>query len=145
MFSCFKFCSIFNWRIITVQYCDGFCHTSVWTGHRCTCVPSILNSPSQLTLSLQVMTDLHTSNSHWLTVLHMVMYVSVLFSQIIPPSSSYFNSRLGCTAHLLCDQATVELVTLQVKHQAGRTASQQWKVCWLCWDAPPTSNCYAVF
>ena len=26
-------------------------------------------------------------NSHWLSILHMVMYVSMLFSQIIPPSS----------------------------------------------------------
>ena len=33
----------FNWRIITLQYCDDFCHTSVWIGHRYTCVPSILN------------------------------------------------------------------------------------------------------
>ena len=26
----------FNWRIITLQYCDGFCHTSVWIGHKYT-------------------------------------------------------------------------------------------------------------
>ena len=29
----------FNWRIITLQYCDGFCHTSTWISHGCTCVP----------------------------------------------------------------------------------------------------------
>ena len=31
---CLKF--IFNWRIITLQYCIGFCHTSTWISHRYT-------------------------------------------------------------------------------------------------------------
>ena len=35
----------FNWRMITLQYWDGFCRTSVWISHRYTCVHSILNSP----------------------------------------------------------------------------------------------------
>jgi len=26
---------IFNWRIITLQYCVGFCHTSKWISHSC--------------------------------------------------------------------------------------------------------------
>ena len=44
---------LFNWRIITLQYCDGFCHTSTWISHRC---PPILNPPptSLLTLPLWV-------------------------------------------------------------------------------------------
>ena len=29
----------FNWRLITLQYCSGFCHTSTWISHGCTCVP----------------------------------------------------------------------------------------------------------
>ena len=29
----------FNWRLITLQYCRGFCHTSTWISHRCTCIP----------------------------------------------------------------------------------------------------------
>ena len=29
----------FNWRIITLQYCGGFCHTETWIGRRYTCVP----------------------------------------------------------------------------------------------------------
>ena len=32
----------FNWSIITLQYCDGFCHTSIWIVHGYTCVPSLL-------------------------------------------------------------------------------------------------------
>ena len=29
----------FNWRLITLQYCSGFCHTMTWISHGCTCVP----------------------------------------------------------------------------------------------------------
>ena len=36
---------------------------------------------------------LHMSNLHWLFVLHTVMYVSMLFSQIIPPLSSPTESK----------------------------------------------------
>ena len=25
---------VFNWRIITLQYCFGFCHTSTWISHQ---------------------------------------------------------------------------------------------------------------
>ena len=40
-----KFSFIFNWRIVTLQYGDGFYHTSTWIGHRHTHVPSLLNLP----------------------------------------------------------------------------------------------------
>ena len=33
----------FNWRLITLQYCGGFCHTSTWSTHGCNVSP-ILNS-----------------------------------------------------------------------------------------------------
>ena len=36
---------IFNWRVIALQYCDGFCHPSTWISHRYTYVPSLLNLP----------------------------------------------------------------------------------------------------
>ena len=36
---------IFNWRIIALHYCIGFCHTSTWISHRYTYVPSLLNLP----------------------------------------------------------------------------------------------------
>ena len=29
----------FNWRLTTLQYCSGFCHTLTWISHGCTCVP----------------------------------------------------------------------------------------------------------
>ena len=42
--SCLFF--FFNWRTITLQYCGGFCHTSTWISHGCTCAPSSLTPPS---------------------------------------------------------------------------------------------------
>ena len=35
------FCKLiyFNWRLITLQHCSGFCHTFTWISHGCTCVP----------------------------------------------------------------------------------------------------------
>ena len=29
----------FSWRLITLQYCGGFCHTFIRISHGCTCVP----------------------------------------------------------------------------------------------------------
>ena len=28
-----------SWRLITLQYCSGFCHTLIWICHGFTCVP----------------------------------------------------------------------------------------------------------
>ena len=39
----------FNWRIIILQYCSGFCHTWTWISHGCTSVPPILKpTPTSL-------------------------------------------------------------------------------------------------
>ena len=38
LFYYFKFI-YFNWRLIALQYCSGFCHTLTWISHGFTCVP----------------------------------------------------------------------------------------------------------
>ena len=30
---------LINWRLVTLQYCGGFCHTLTWISHGCTCIP----------------------------------------------------------------------------------------------------------
>ena len=61
---CFFFPPIFkiyfNWRLITLQYWGGFCHTLTRISHGCTCVPPILNLPP---------TSLHTP-SLWVVPEH---------------------------------------------------------------------------
>ena len=43
LFCVFFILFYFNWRIITLQYCDGFCHPSAWISHRYTYVLVLLN------------------------------------------------------------------------------------------------------
>ena len=38
LFIYFSFISI-SWRLITLQYCSGFCHTLAWISHGFTCAP----------------------------------------------------------------------------------------------------------
>ena len=45
--NCYFFPIIFiSWRLITLQYCSGFCHTLTWISHGFTC---ILSSVKQIT------------------------------------------------------------------------------------------------
>ena len=50
--NCFFFVFLFifiSWRLITLQYCSGFCHTLKWISHGFTCVPHP-DPPSHLPL-----------------------------------------------------------------------------------------------
>ena len=40
-----------SWRLITLQYCSGFCHTLTWISHGYTCIPHP-DPPSHLSLHL---------------------------------------------------------------------------------------------
>ena len=50
---CFFFCFFpfifISWRLITLQYCSGFCHTVTWISHGFTCIPHP-DPPSHLPL-----------------------------------------------------------------------------------------------
>ena len=37
-----------SWRLITLQYCSGFCHTLTWISHGFTCVPHPEPPPTYL-------------------------------------------------------------------------------------------------
>ena len=36
---CYIFFFFISWRLITLQYCSGFCHTLTWISHGFTCIP----------------------------------------------------------------------------------------------------------
>ena len=96
--------NLFNWRLITLQYCSGFCHTLTWIHHGCTHVPhpeasSHLaphpipqghpSAPALRALS-------HTSNRDWRSISHMVIYMFQCHSlksshpRLLPESKSLF-------------------------------------------------------
>ena len=85
----------FNWRLIALQYCGFFCHSSTWISHGCTCVLPFLRPPlaSLPTPSLWVVPEhqlwvpYSCNNFHWSSILYTVIYMSQYSSQIIPPSS----------------------------------------------------------
>ena len=107
-FSFFKLI-YFNWRLATLQYCGGFCYTSTWISHGGTCVPpSWTHLPLPSTL-LPPLSPPHPSGLSQSTgfecpasciELALVIcftygniHVSMLFSQIIPPSPSPTESK----------------------------------------------------
>ena len=90
---------IFNWRIIALQYCIGFCHTSTWISHKYNMSPSSWTSlppptplpptPSHLSQSTCMSSLYHTANSHWLSILHMVIYIDFCATVSIFPTLSF--------------------------------------------------------
>ena len=104
----FSFLIYFNWRLITLQHCGGFCHTFTWISHGCTCVPhpeppshrpphpipqGHPSAPALSTLS-------HVSNMDWWSVSHMIIYMFQCYSL----KSSYHHflpqSPKDCSLHL---------------------------------------------
>ena len=85
-----------SWRLITLQYCSGFCHMLTWISHGVTCVPHRyppsrlpphpipLGLPSAPALSTRLM---HPTGLVICFTLDSIL-VSMLFSQNTPPSPS---------------------------------------------------------
>ena len=87
----------FNWRLITLQYCGGFCHTLTWISHGCTCVPPWPSLPIHPSGSSQCSSPEHAVScikpGLAICFTYDKIHVSMLFSQIIPPSPSPTESK----------------------------------------------------
>ena len=93
----FFFSFIFiSWRLITLQYCSGFCHTLTWVSHGFTCVPHpdppSLLPPHPIPLGLPSAPGpaLVSCIQPGLVICFTLDNINVLmlFPQNIPPSSS---------------------------------------------------------
>ena len=98
----------FNWSLITLQYCGGFCLTFTWISHGCTCVPHpdtpshfpphpiSWGHPSAPGLSTQP----HAFNLDWQSISQMVIYMFQCHSlkssypRLLPQSTTV------CSLHL---------------------------------------------
>ena len=130
IFSFFFSFTFISWRLITLQYCSGFCHTLTWISHGFTCVPSwsLLPpaSPSHPSGSSQCTSPEHLSHASilgWsnrspgLVICFTLdsILVSMLFSQNIPPSPSPTESKsLFCTS--VCASFSVLHIVLYHYH-----------------------------
>ena len=98
----------FNWRLITLQYYGGFCHTSTWINHRYKCVPhpdplSHLpphpipqghpSAPALSTLDWQL-------NLDWQSVSHMIIYMFQCRSLKSSQPRLHPQSTKACSLHL---------------------------------------------
>ena len=104
LFVLFSFFNLFfkiSWRLITLQYCSGFCHTLKWFSLWYTCIPHP-DTPSHLPLhptlwvfplhqarALVSCIQLGLVNCFTLDNIH----VSMLFSRNIPPLPSPTESK----------------------------------------------------
>ena len=98
----------FNWRLITLQYCGGFCHTFTVISHGCTCVPhpdplSHLSPhpipqghPSAPALS----TLPHALNLDWRSISHMTIYMFQCYSLKSSHPHLLPQSPTVCSLHL---------------------------------------------
>ena len=84
----FIYLFIFNWRLITLQYCSGFCHTLTIISHGCTCVPHP-DPPSHLPphpipqghpSAPGLSTLSHASNPDWRSISYMIIYMFQCYS-----------------------------------------------------------------
>ena len=86
--SFFSFKKKINWRLITLHYCSGFCHTLTWISHGCTCVPDpeprshLLPHPiPQGRPSAPALSTLsHALNLDWQSISHMVINMFQCYS-----------------------------------------------------------------
>ena len=114
-FLVFKKFIYFNLRLITVQYCSGFCHTLTWIIHGCTCVPHPkppfhlppppipLGHPSA-PAALSALS--HALNLDWWSISHVMIYMFQCYSlksshPYLLPQSPKVCSLYLCLFHCL--------------------------------------------
>ena len=104
----FFFLIYFNWRLITLQYFSGFCHTLTWISHRCACVPHPEPSshlpphpiPQGHTSAPALSTLSHASNLDWRSVSHMMRYMFQCYSLKSSHPCLLPRSPKVCSLHL---------------------------------------------
>ena len=104
----------FSWKLITLQYCSGFCHTLIWISHGFTCGPHPEPhfpppSPSHPSGSSQCTSPeylSHASNLDWRSVSHMIIYIFQCYSLRSSHPHLFPQSPKDYSIHLLVGMQT---------------------------------------
>ena len=107
-FNIYLFFIYISWRLITLKYCSGFCHTLTWISHGFTCVPhpdppSCLPPPSHPSGSSQCTSCerlSHASNLDWRSVSHLIIYMFQCYS--LRSSPPCFSHRVQKSVLYIC-------------------------------------------
>ena len=99
---------LISWRLITLQYCSGFCHTLTWISHGFTCVPHPDSplpppSPSHPSGSSQCTSPehlSHASNLGWWSVSPLIVYLFQCYSLRTSHPRLLPQSPKVCSVHL---------------------------------------------
>ena len=102
-------------------------------------LPPSSSHPSRLLQSTSVSSPSHTANSHWLSILHMVMYVSMLLSPYLPSSSAFppprtmfislFSMSVSPNIAFIrgkCSNPKASFRTHQVQHIETQKSTKNW-------------------
>ena len=96
-----------NWRLITLQYCSGFCHTLTRINYGCTCVPYPEPPPTSLPIpSLWVIPVhqpwalSHALNLDWWSVSHMIIYMFQCYALRSSHPRPLPQSPIDCSIYL---------------------------------------------
>ena len=116
-----------NWRLITLQYCSGFCHTLMWISHGCTCVPHAeppppppsRSQPSGLSQCTSPEHPSHALNLDWRSISHMVIVILFCHSK-----SSVKFAESKCLASIVLERIKKETCSLGIFLGVGLT----WKM-----------------
>ena len=95
-FRCFFSCFLFNVKKIFLQYYVGFCHRTMQISHNYAYITSLLSlppvppsHPSRSSQSTKLSSLCCTAVSHWLSTLHMVVYMLLLNSTALRTKSTF--------------------------------------------------------
>ena len=88
-----------SWRLITLKYCCGFCHTLTWISHGFTCVPHP-DPASHLPPHPIPLGHPSASNLDWWSVSHLIIYMFQCYSLRSSHSRLLPLSPKVCSIHL---------------------------------------------
>ena len=114
---CLHLKNFFNWRLITLQYCGGFCLTFTWISHRCTCVPH-----PQLFCCIGEW-DWYLNFSNFSLLIYkkssdfcvLILYPATLLNSLIS-SSNFLILSLGILCTVSCHLQTVRALLLPFQY-----------------------------